>query len=166
MNFIFLVWLFALAITVHNLEEAIWLPEWSKTAGRWHRPVSAKEFRFAVFVLTVLAYAAAGLATAEGKESTGAYLAAGYALAMLLNVFLPHGIATLVMRRYVPGTLTALIFNLPVTIMLLYRGFHEGYIHIQKFVWLGPLVVFGVLASIPLLFALGRRLPGLKNHGK
>ena len=29
-------WLFPAAITVHNLEEAIWLPAWSRTAGRWH----------------------------------------------------------------------------------------------------------------------------------
>ena len=164
MDFILLVWLFALAVTVHNIEEAMQLPAWSKNAGKWHHPVGAREFRFAVIVLTLLAYTVALLATAGGKESVGAYLAAGYALAMLLNVFFPHVIATVMMRRYAPGTLTALLLNLPVTLFLLYRGFQDGYIHYEQFVWIGPLVVLGIVVSIPLLFAIGRRLPGLRKN--
>ena len=163
MDFTLLVWLFALAITVHNLEEAIWLPSWSKTAGRWHHPVNTGEFRFAVLVLTVLGYAVAALATFAGKESAGAYLIAGYALAMLLNVVFPHLLATIVMRRYAPGTITALFLNLPVTALLLHQALREGYIHIQKFAWMGPLVVVCLLASIPILFALGRKLLALKR---
>jgi len=47
MEFNLLIWLFALAITVHNIEEEIWLPAWSKTAGWFHYPVGIVEFRFA-----------------------------------------------------------------------------------------------------------------------
>jgi len=162
MDFVLLAWLFALVVTVHNIEEALLLPDWSKTAGKWHRPVGVREFRFAVMVLTVGAYVAVGWALMCGKESAGAYVLSGYALAMLLNVLFPHVIASAVTRRYAPGTFTALLLNLPATILLLRQGFQEGYIHIQRFVWLGPLVVLGILASIPLLFAIGRRLPGLK----
>lgn len=160
MNFILLAWLFALVITVHNIEEAMLLPAWSQNAGRWHHPVGTREFRFAVIVLTLLAYVAAVLATASGRGSIGAYLVAGYALAMLLNVLFPHVIATVMMRRYAPGTLTAVLLNLPVTSFLLYRGFQEGYIHYERFVWVGSLVVLGIIVLIPLLFAIGRRLPG------
>lgn len=162
MNFILLAWLFALAITLHNLEEALLLPAWSQRAGRWHHPLGAGEFRFTVVVLTVFAYIAAWLAVIHGKESMGAYLLAGYALTMLLNVLFPHVVATVVMRRYAPGTLTALLLNLPVTLLLLHRGFQDGYIHSQRFMWVGPLVVVGIMVSIPVLFALGRRLPLLK----
>ena len=49
-------WLFPVAITVHNLEEAIWIPGWSQNVGKWHPPVGRYEFWFAVGVLTVLAY--------------------------------------------------------------------------------------------------------------
>jgi len=163
MNFITLAWLFALAITIHNLEEAIWLPGWSQNAGRWHRRVDAGEFRFAVSVLTVLAYMAAALTAVSGKDSAGAYLIAGYALAMLLNVVFPHVVATVVLRRYAPGTATALLLNLPVTALLLNQAFHEEYIHLRKFAWMGPLVVVCIMASIPLLFALGRRIVGWKR---
>lgn len=156
MNFIVLTWLFAVAITLHNLEEALLLPAWSRSAGRWHHPVGAAEFRFAVGVLTALAYVAVCLATVGGRESVGAYFVAGYALAMLLNVFLPHLIATLAMRRYVPGAATALLLNLPVTMMLLSRGFREDYIRPSRFIWAGPLVVAIILGLIPVLFAVGR----------
>lgn len=164
MDFIVLAWLFALVITLHNIEEAVLLPTWSKTAGKWHHPVGALEFRFAVIVLTVLAYVVVWLATASGKESVGAYLLAGYALAMLLNVFFPHVIATAVMRRYAPGTFTALLLNLPVTLLLLQKGLQNGYVHIQRLVWVGPLMIVGILAAIPVLFAIGRRLPGIRKR--
>jgi hypothetical protein len=54
--------LFPVAITVHNLDEAVWLPAWSRTAGRWHVGVGAFEFRLAVAVLTALAWVVTGSA--------------------------------------------------------------------------------------------------------
>jgi hypothetical protein len=158
MSYSLLSFLFAAAITLHNLEEALWLPGWSQSAGRWHHPVGAREFRFAVGVLTVLAYVAACLSVFGGKEGVGAYLIAGYALAMLLNVLFPHVLATLMLRHYAPGTASALLLNLPVTVLLLSQGFQQGYIRSSTFIWVGPLVVAAILGSIPLLFTIGRRL--------
>lgn len=156
MEFATLAWSFVAAVTLHNIEEAIWLPSWSRSAGRWHVHVGAREFRFAVAVLTGLAAVAAYLAAVQGKQSLGAYLLCGYALAMFLNVLVPHLVASLAMRRYMPGTLTALLLNLPVTLALLYRAFQEGYIALDRFMLLGPLVVVCIAASIPILFRLGR----------
>jgi hypothetical protein len=156
MSFLLLCWLFAVAITLHNLEEALWLPQWSKSAGRWAHPVGTREFRFAVVRLTAPAYGAAYLAVVSGKETVGAYLISGYALSMLLNVFFPHLLATLIMRRYAPGMATALLLNLPVTLLLLYQGFQQSYIRLSTFIWAGPLVVAAILGSIPFLLAIGR----------
>jgi hypothetical protein len=158
MDFRIAAWIFVLVITLHNLEEALLLPAWSCTAGRWHHPVGKCEFRFAVLVLTLLAYAAVGLALLGGRESVGVYFLTGYALPMLLNVFIPHLLATLALRRYAPGTFTGLLLNLPVTSLLLYLAFQENYIHSSRFLWAGPLVVAVLLGLIPLLFAIGRRL--------
>lgn len=137
MDFPLLSELFALAITIHNLEEALWLPKWSQRAGRWHHPVGVREFRFAVGVLTGLAYLAAYLSVVGGKETVGAYFVAGYALAMLMNVLFPHLLSTVIMRRYAPGTATALLLNLPITVLLLGRGFQHGYIQLSTFIWAG-----------------------------
>ena len=158
MTFLMLVWAFAIAITIHNIEEAILLPAWSQGAGRWKRPVGANEFRFAVAVLTAAVFAAAIMAGIGGKKSLGAYLVCGYALAMLLNIVYPHVLATVVLREYAPGTLTALLLNLPVSVLLLAMAFREDYIDASTFLWAGPLVVLAIAGSIPLLLAIGRRL--------
>jgi Protein of unknown function with HXXEE motif len=149
-------WLFPVAVTFHNLEEAIWLPQWSQTAGEWHAPVGAGEFRFAVIILTLFAYLATYISFKKGKESFGVYLLSGYASAMFLNVFFPHLLGSLLMKAYVPGLTTALVLNLPVTLILLRQAFHEGYISAKRFILATIMVTVGLLASIPFLFSLGR----------
>lgn len=155
---IILAWLFVVAVALHNLEEAIFLPAWSRQAGRWRHPVGAGEFRFAVFVLTVLAGLAALLATLQGRESFGAYVVSGYALAMLLNVLVPHVLVTIATRRYMPGTVTAVALNLPVSAILLRQAFREEYISPASFALLGPAVVLAIVLLLPALFYVGRKL--------
>ena len=157
-NFIILSWLFAISITVHNIEEAIWLPKWSASAEPWHHPVEPRVFRFALLILTILAYIAAILASIGEKQSIGAYLITGYALAMLLNVLFPHIIATFVLKKYAPGLITALLLNLPTTTALLYFAVIEEYIDLNKFFYSGPLVTITILGLIPILFAFGKRI--------
>ena len=47
-------WLFPIAFTIHNIEEALWLPAFSKSAGKFHKPVNSFEFAFALIILTLL----------------------------------------------------------------------------------------------------------------
>jgi hypothetical protein len=150
--------LFVAAVTAHNLEEAVWLPAWSRYAGKWHPEVTSFQFRFAVGVLTALAALAALLAVLQGKASAGAYLLSGYALAMALNAAFPHLLASLAMRRYMPGTATALLLNLPIAIALIRTALDEGYIILPLFLLTGPVVVVAIVISIPLLFWLGRKV--------
>jgi hypothetical protein len=157
-NFIILSWLFTISITVHNIEEAIWLPKWSASAGRWHHPVEPRLFRFAVLILTILAYVAAILASIGEKQSIGAYLITGYALSMLLNVLFPHIIATFALKKYAPGLITALLLNLPTASALLYVAVIEGYIDLNTFFYSGPLVTIIILGLIPILFAFGKKI--------
>lgn len=170
MTWTLLAWLFAVAVTLHNAEEAIWLPIWSRTAGRWHVAVVAADFRFAVLVLTAAAYVCAWLS--DHDSTVGDYLLCGYALAMLLNVFVPHLAATIALRRYAPGTGTALGLILPASSLLLWRGIAEQRIELASFAWAGPLTVAVILLSIPLLFSLGAwaRIhipdPDVLPHGK
>ncbi len=154
MKFKTLTWLFAISISIHNFEEAVYLPNWSKSAGYWHHPVEASEFYFAVIILTLFAYVSVFLAVRGGLKNLGAYLVSGYALSMLLNVFFPHLLATIVMWQYAPGTGTGLLLNLPVTTMLIYKALKEGYIEKAKFFVIGPLIVLGILGSIPVLFSI------------
>jgi hypothetical protein len=104
MSLSFLGWLFAFGVVVHNIEEAIYLPGWSARVERRHMldrryfSVRARAFRFGAGVLSVAALGAALLASIGGSQSFGACFISGYALAMLLNVFVPHVAATIALR--------------------------------------------------------------------
>lgn len=121
-------------------------------------PVGAREFRFAVAVLSAVLVGVTAATALAGPGSLAAYLLAGYVLAMVLNVLAPHLIATVVMRRYMPGTATAVAFNLPLGSLFLSRALSEDYIQLKVFAWSGPVVVLAIAASIPLLFAIGRNI--------
>jgi hypothetical protein len=151
-------WLFALGVLAHNAEEALFLPQWSASAGLWHPLVAAAEFQFAAAVLSLVVILCAWAASTGGARSLGAYLLAGCALAMVLNVFIPHVLATLWLRTYVPGTATALAFNLPLGGWLLWRAITEKFVQPSVFAWSGPLTVITIVASVPALFATGRYL--------
>ena len=151
-------WLVVGAVLAHNIEEALYLPAWSHRGGRWHAPVKPFEFRFAVSILSLLLVLVAALATWQGYQSVPAYLFAGYVFAMVVNVLLPHVAASIALRSYMPGTGTALLLNLPLGGLFLFRALKEGFVVPQVFAWSAPLTALGILASIPLLFILGRRL--------
>ena len=82
MNFGNLLWLFPIVVTLHNVEEAIWFPDWTKQAGRWHAPVAPGVFRFAVAVFTVLVFGVTGLSAILGKQTVWTYLTFGCMFAL------------------------------------------------------------------------------------
>ena len=153
--------LFIGGVLLHNAEEARWLPAWSGRAGRWHPKVGPREFRFAVTVLSAILVAVALAAASEGPGSAAAYLFFGYVFAMAANAVMPHLVGSLATRSYMPGTGTGLGLNLPVGAWLLQRGLAEGWVALGTLAWVAPAVALSLVAAIPLLFALGRRLfPG------
>jgi len=159
MSDILLLWSFPLAVAIHNLEEAIWLPGWSaERAGRWHGPVSAAAFRFAVSVLTALVFVIAGWAEAGGVGSVGHYLLVAYAVAQALNVAFPHAVAAVVTRTYAPGLLTGLFLVLPAAGGLIVHSLAEDQLKLDRVVVVSVGFILSVAASIPLLFRIGTLL--------
>jgi hypothetical protein len=153
-----LLWLFPIVETLHNAEEAIWLPGWSKRAVLWHSPVTPGSFRFAVAVLTVLAFAVTWLSARSGKQTVWTYLAFGYMAAVLANVLIPHIALTVALRSYMPGVATAVTLNLPVLSLLVVLALKEEYVSGVKAAEYSVGVAGLLLASIPTLFKLGRVL--------
>lgn len=158
MSFRNLVWLFPIVVTLHNVEEAIWLPDWSNRVGFWKTPITLGAFRFAVAVLTALAFAVTWLSAQSGKQSTWTYLAFGYMAAMLVNVVIPHLAATVARRSYMPGVVTAVALNLPVLSLLVVMALREGYVSGGKAAVYSVVVAGSLVAAIPALFKLGRAL--------
>lgn len=149
--------LFVSSITIHNIEEALFLPSWVNPIGL---EVSSSEFTFAVVILTVIAYMSAFLAARSEKHGVWIYIYTGYALAMLVNVFIPHLLTSILLQDYAPGTGTALLLVLPASSLVLYNAFNDGLVDKARFYVTGPMVVLAMAASVPLLFALWRVVSG------
>ncbi len=152
------IWTLAVAETLHNLEEAIWLPAWSKASGAWHPPVGAFEFRFAVVVVTLLFYAII-YDFSRHSSARSRYLMGGTLVLVLFNVFVPHLLATIIMTRYAPGVVTGVLVNLPVTVYLLLRGLHEGIFSVRDLAIGTAAIAAIVLPLLPIAFAVGRVVP-------
>ncbi len=151
------IWTFPVALTLHNLEEAIWLPAWSQHAGFWMAPVGTSEFRIAVALFTGITFGVARWAIWGGKRSVGAYATAGFVFAILANVVF-HVMATVGLREYAPGVATAVLVNLPTMYYLLVRLFRESWIAWPKVLLAFIAVPLGILLLIPLLFWVGRSI--------
>ncbi len=150
MTFRKLQWAFPIAVTLHNAEEAIWMPGWKAPLLEdiVGRPPGAAEIRSALVVFTVAALAVTCLSARRGPESVWAYLTFGYIIAMLANVFIPHVPAAIVFRGYAPGVVTAVLINLPVMSLLAIRMLREGWVKGWKAAAFGagvPLVLGGVI---------------------
>ena len=158
MSFGNLQWLFPIVVTLHNAEEAIWLPSWSKRAVLWHSPVSPGSFRFSVAVLTVLAFVITWLSAELGKQTVWAYLVFGCMVVTLANVLIPHVALTVALRSYMPGVATGVVLNLPVLSLLVVMALKEGYVSGAKAAEYSVGVAGLLLLFIPALFKSGKAL--------
>jgi Protein of unknown function with HXXEE motif len=153
-----LQWALPFAVTLHNLEEAIWLPSAAKHLDVLPRQMSPGRFRIGVGVLTVAAYMTTWFSVADGRENAWTYMFVAYTFAMFLNVFVPHLPAAILLKSYAPGVVTAILVNLPVTTVLLaeiwkYRIVHSLGVSILVFG-----VPLGVAAVAAFLFTTRSRI--------
>lgn len=150
--------LFLLSFTLHNIEEALWLPKWSQYAKKFHPPVSKNEFHFAVLVITVLGYVLTFLILLTGSSNDIIkYLYLGFLLMMAFNAVFPHLIATIVLRRYAPGTLTGLLLNLPIGLYVIFVKYGDT-LEVYKLIIGFAVITVVTLVSLKPLFWLGRKL--------
>ena len=150
--------LFLFAISLHNMEEALWLPQWSQHAGKFHKKVDAKEFHVAVMLVTLLAFIATSAWLLFPEVLIFKYFYFGFLGAMVCNTFLPHLAATIVLKKYSPGLLSGLLLLVPVNLTLIVSNITSGVIS-----WQGQLIATAVtgpllLALLPLFFKIGRKL--------
>ena len=153
MSFQRLQWLFPIAVTLHNGEEAIWMPGWtaSHAAQLPVHPPPAGELRFALLLLTVLAFAVTALSAKKGPGSLWAYLAFGYIVTMWMNVLVPHLPASVIFFSYTPGVVTAVLINLPVMSYLAARAMAEQWVSGWKAALAAVAIPAGLGAAIAFL---------------
>ncbi|MFZ0390416.1 MAG: HXXEE domain-containing protein [Calditrichia bacterium] len=150
--------LFLVGFTLHNLEEALWLPGWSANAGKWQRPLDRNSFIFALIIITLLGYLITLADILDGQTGNFIhYLFLGFAGMMGLNAVFPHLAATLLLKKYAPGLLTGLLLNLPLSLILIIHSLQNG----ARLSILLPAVILVsglVLFSLKYLFRFGGKI--------
>jgi len=150
--------LFLLGFSLLNLEEALWLPEWSKHAKKFHKEVRKNEFRFAVIIITAIGC----LLTFQyfilkDYFIIAKYIYLGFVLMMIVNVVFPHLISTILLKRYAPGTITGIILNAPIGVYLTIKGINN-YKELIFIIISGVVLSSVLIPLIHLLFTIGKKL--------
>ena len=150
--------LFLLGFPLHNTEEAVWFPKWSRQAKKYQNPVEPNEFIFAVIIITILGYLLSGADFLFGSPGDFFnYLYLGFIGMMGINAIVPHLIATFAVKKYAPGLITGLLLNLPLSLIIILWHIKNG----TKVIYLfAAIVVVSVLVffSLKYLFRTGRIL--------
>jgi len=154
----YLLLFFPLAITLHNIEEALWLPQWSKHAGRFHPTIEKQEFYFALIIITVFAYLATFLAVLFPDNAYITRPFYGFLGVMIINAIFPHLAATIALKRYAPGTITGLFLIIPINCVLIYRAVIMDIVSVWEIAITTIALGVILILVIPLLFRAGRRL--------
>lgn len=128
--------LFGIGVTLHNLEEAMFLAGWSRSHLRLRFKPSARAYWILTSLVSVVVWVpVVGVCVSkEGaafQNAPGQNALSGFALAMAVNAVLPHLAISLVKHSYSPGLGTGMLFNLPLGVLLLHerlgvRGISQG----------------------------------------
>jgi hypothetical protein len=158
MRYRYLQLLFPVLVALHNTEEAIGMPRWTRRSGPWFGGVQPAVFRFAVVVFTVLAFVITVLSTVSGRITFWGNVTFGYIIAMLLNSLVPHIAVSVAKRTLMPGVITAATLNLPILPFLAALALKQGYVSNHDALVYSIAVPLLLLLMIPLLFKLGKSL--------
>jgi hypothetical protein len=149
--------IFMFCLTLHNIEEALWLPEWNKkNMPNMRRAPNKQHFTFAVIGITILEYLASGLYLFFPQNIYFEFCFIGCVGAMMINAFIPHILLTLRYRKYCPGVLTGCLLLIPFDSIILYNA-AASHLKISE-ILISTLIVGAILlAAIPLFECLAKR---------
>jgi Na+(H+)/acetate symporter ActP len=112
--------LFGIGVTLHNLEEGMYLVSWARSHWKlWFEP-NPKIYWVSTSLVSVVIWIPI-VGVCVSKESPRFHAAlTGFALAMAINAVLPHLAISLVKHSYSPGTGTGMLLNLPLGALLVH----------------------------------------------
>lgn len=140
----FWFWLFFGLLVLHNGEEYLFADRLADVVGGRGLHLPLTRLRIALVIVTL-----AGLALISVKLAhmpLADPLLAGAALVMLANVFVPHLVATLLLRRYTAGVVSAVLLMAPGCVLILQAATAAGLsgrtITVAALTIAGPLLLF------------------------
>ena len=152
----------AFAFAVHNGEEALAaqrLLDFARTRAPsflrdFYAGITPSELQASLLILTVLGLVVTAAAARFPGAPASAFAMSVFAALLGLNALAHIGLA-FVARTYMPGLVTALLVNLPLSTMLLRHAWREGWVSPAAFCAVIPI---GVVLHGPILAAFLRMI--------
>jgi hypothetical protein len=161
---IFDLLLFPLVLSIHNLEEGLFLPKWSQETKFVNvKRVGEVEFRFALIIITLLAYLVSTIRVFNSENHLSNLLYFGFLGTMILNALIPHLSVSIMTKKYMPGLFSALFINLPSLSFMTYKAYRLEFITLKELIMATSVVSLLLLLLLPLLFKIGRSIEGFKD---
>ena len=108
------------AFALHNLEEALTIAKWSISNPNFYKvPVLTVQFSIAVGIFTIVGFLITFSKKMYFAEKYYFYVIIGFTGMIMMNVFIPHLLGAIYLKKYTPGLITGLLINLPLTIHIL-----------------------------------------------
>lgn len=165
-----LQWLVFVFLALHNLEEGLtasaYIPKVKNLlGGRAPGGLLASlpapgQFYAALIGATLLPLALVAFATAGRPTPFKSYLVVAVQAVVFLNVFVPHIPAAFILGGYAPGVLTAVLVNLPFSLIFFRRSLDESRVSRAGLALVLALALPALVLSLFSLYALGGSVAG------
>lgn len=137
------------------------MAKWTeKLDSPMHPKVTTRQFAIAVTFLTLGSILITYLGTRNPDNYLGAILVLAIQAILFVNAFVPHIVMTAKMRLYSPGLVTAVLINIPFTIILFVRALNEHHITPGLVVMLFLAAPFAMAALAWASLWLGKKVNG------
>lgn len=111
--------LFGVGVTLHNLEEAVYWPDWVRSNLTLFFEPNRKIYWVVTSLVSVVIWVPIAGVCVWPENSHFQSVLSGFALAVAINAVFPHFALSLVKHSYSPGTATGMLFNLPLGVLLI-----------------------------------------------
>ena len=154
-----LLWLVPVFLTIHNIEEALFMESWYKRLPiKIPLQVTTRQFVIAVTFITIAGFLLTYLGAEYLENQTGYLLVLGMQAILLFNAFVPHIATTIRFRMYSPGVISAVLIMLPFSFYLFRRAFTENILNWNQFWIMLGIAPFATAIIVLLSLQIGKAL--------
>ena len=152
------------AIAAHNFEEWLTYPHFGESSAvvgqRLGLHVTPQPWPVVQggLVFVTLVPAALLILACRTSKTWGIWIICWIASIFLVNVFIPHLPAIVMLKGYAPGGITALLVNLPLSALMLFKARQEQLLTRKQIVVVVVAAIFSLPLSIGLAFAVARMI--------
>ncbi len=153
-----ILWYIPIVLTIHNMEEALTMPDWmvlyeglvkQQVPFMSHLQFSSRQLYISLSLVTVVPAIVTWFCLRGKLRRNGILTLLTLQAIILWNALIPHAVGWIFLGMYNPGTVTAVIFNIPFSIFLFYRIRTSGIISEKLIV---RSIGMGLVIYLPLVY--------------